>query len=127
MDRPDEDERPMLTGRWVQRPSGNSTTNAIRRVGRADWVALVYAEGSWEVVSGPDDGEVIARGTGGREACEAWLKSDEGRKWYRWPDEDERPILSDWRKTGDGEWARQRDDVGTGPVWIRRVPHGYQW
>ena len=43
------------------------------------------------------------------------------------PDEDERPILSDWRKTGDGEWARQRDDVGTGPVWIRRVPHGYQW
>ena len=36
-------------------------------------------------------------------------------------------MLSDWRKTGDGEWARQRDDVGTGPVWIRRVPHGYQW
>ena len=51
------------------------------------WTSLqVNSDGSWFIYM-PRSAPLIASGTGGREACEAWLKSDEGRKWYRLPDE----------------------------------------
>ena len=71
----------MLTGTW-------KSLGPVKCIYTDDgWTAAVaYDTGMWAVYR-PRRGAYAQTGTGGRPACVAWLRSDEGRKWYRLPDE----------------------------------------